>query len=309
MRVLLTGAAGFIGRALVAALVGAGHDVVALSRNASRVRAALPGLADAWTWDPLSGEVPLDALRVDAVIHLAGELVVGRWTARKKRKIHESRQLGTRTLVSGIAALSPAARPPTLLSTSAVGYYGERGEEVITEDSEPGPDFLAVVCRDWEAEARAAEPLGVRVVRMRMPIILGPGGGALPPMVAMARFGINGRLGSGQQWWCWVSLRDVVRFALDALTDERFDGAYNLCSPNPVRQIEFARALGRALSRPAALPTPAWALKLALGEFNVEILTSKRQLPARLSAMGWTFLDSEVEAAIRAALAPEPGGS
>lgn len=303
MRVLLTGASGFVGRLLVTALLADGHSVVALSRDAARVRVTLPELADAWSWDPLSGAVPAEALRVDAVVHLAGETVVGRWTTAKKRAIHDTRQLGTRTLVSGIAALPPADRPRVLLSTSAVGYYGERGEDELTEESEPGPDFLAQVCKDWEAEAIAAEALGVRVVRMRLPIILDPSGGVLKGMVPAAMLGFSGRLGSGRQWWCWVSARDVVRFSLDALTDEQFTGAYNVCSPDPVRQADFARALGRVLRRPAVLPTPTFALKLALGEFSVEILTSKKQIPARLTAQGWQFIDTDIEAALRAMLA------
>lgn len=302
MRVLITGATGFLGSALVEALSDAGHTVLALSRSAEKARARCPRLAEAWDWDLLAGPPPPEALRVDAVVHLAGETVAGRWSKRKKEAIHSTRRDGTRHLVDGIAALPAEERPSVLISTSAVGFYGDRGEEEITEQTPAGSDFLAQVCKDWEAGAVAAEELGVRVVRMRMPIVLGAGGGVLGETVPMVKLGINGPLGSGRQWWCWIAAHDVLRFVADALTDDTFEGAYNLCSPHPVRQADYARTLGKVLSRPSFLPTPAFALKLVLGEFSVEVLTSKRQLPARLLERGWAFEHGDLEHALHAAL-------
>ena len=302
MNVLITGATGFLGRELVASLTAQGHAVSALSRNGERARQRIPQLVAAWDWDLLAGPPPAEALAVDAVIHLAGETVAGRWTKRKKEAIHATRRDGTRHLVDGLGALPEGDRPSVLISTSAVGFYGERGEEEITEATPAGSDFLARVCKDWEAGANAAAAHGLRVVTMRMPIVLGARGGVLEQTVPMAKFGINGPLGSGQQWWCWVAVPDVCRFVADALGDASFEGAYNLCSPQPVRQIEFARALGRVLGRPSFLPTPAFALKLVLGEFSVEVLTSKRQLPARLQERGWTFAQPDLEEALRSTL-------
>ncbi len=299
MRVLVTGATGFVGRLLVPALVGAGHEVVVVSRDPVRVKTLLPEVSEAHAWAPRAERAPADAVRVDGVIHLLGENVAGRWTASKRERIYGSRKEGTRNLVEAIAALPAEERPRVLVSASAVGYYGERGESEITEETEPGTDFLADVCRDWEAEAVVAESLGVRVVRMRMPLLLHPVGGALEQMLPFAKVGLGGPLGNGRQWWCWVSAADVVRFAVAAVGEERFAGAYNLCAPTPVRQKEFAATLGRVLGRPAFLPAPTFVLKTVLGAFSVEVLGSKRQVPARLLAMGWEFRDPELEPALR----------
>ena len=299
MRVLVTGATGFVGRLLVPALVGAGHEVVVVSRDPARAKALLPEVSEAHAWDPRAERAPADAVRVDGVIHLLGENVAGRWTASKRERIYGSRKEGTRNLVEAIAALPAEERPRVLVSASAVGYYGERGESEITEETEPGTDFLADVCRDWEAEAVVAESVGLRVVRMRMPLLVDPSGGALEQMLPLAKAGLGGPLGSGRQWWCWVSAADVVQFAVAAVGEERFAGAYNLCAPNPVRQKEFAATLGRVLGRPAFLPAPTFVLKTVLGAFSVEVLGSKRQVPARLLAMGWEFRDPELEPALR----------
>ena len=299
MRVLVTGATGFVGRLLVPALVGAGHEVVVVSRDPDRSKALLPDVSEAHAWAPRAERAPADAVRVDGVIHLLGENVAGRWTASKRERISGSRKEGTRNLVEAIAALPAEERPRVLVSASAVGYYGERGESEITEETEPGTDFLADVCRDWEAEAVVAESVGLRVVRMRMPLLVDPSGGALEQMLPLAKAGLGGPLGSGRQWWCWVSAADVVQFAVAAVGEERFAGAYNLCAPNPVRQKEFAATLGRVLGRPAFLPAPTFVLKTVLGAFSVEVLGSKRQIPARLLAMDWEFRDPELEPALR----------
>jgi len=299
MRVLVTGATGFLGSLLLPALSEAGHQIVVVSRSAARAKESLPGLTAAYDWSPLDEPPPAEAVRVDAVVHLMGENVAGRWTKSKREAIRASRRDGTRHLVEAIGALPPDQRPKVLISTSAVGLYGDRGEEVITEDTPAGTDFLAEVCVEWEREARVAESLGVRVVRMRLPILLHPSGGALEQMLPMAKMGLGGPLGSGKQWWCWVSVRDVVRFVVDAVADGTFEGAYNVCSPTPVRQREFAKTLGSVLGRPAFLPAPAFALKTVLGAFSAEVLTSKRQIPARLSERGWEFVDGELAPALQ----------
>ncbi|MCO4772369.1 MAG: TIGR01777 family oxidoreductase [Deltaproteobacteria bacterium] len=299
MRILITGATGFLGKKLLPALMERGHDVVAVSRSAERARSTLPGLVAAYDWDPRAEPCPADALRVDAVVHLLGESVAGRWTARKREAIAGSRKEGTRHLVEGIAALPVGERPKLILSASAVGYYGDRGEEEITEQTAGGQDFLAEVCSDWEHEVETAGALGLRWVTMRMPLLVDPDGGALEQMLPLAKLGMGGPLGSGRQWWCWVSAHDVVRFVVDAVADPSFEGAYNVCSPVPVRQREFAKTLGRVLGRPAFLPAPAFVLKTVLGAFSIEVLGSKRQIPERLNERGWEFVDRELEAALR----------
>jgi uncharacterized protein (TIGR01777 family) len=209
--------------------------------------------------------------------------------------------LGTRSLVEGLAAVDAAARPRALVCASATGYYGDRGEEPLAEDAAPGAGFLAGVCRAWEAEAIRAEALGLRVVRLRIGLVLGAGGGALPPMLPLYRAGLGGPLGSGRQWWPWVALDDVVGLIRHALAGAVV-GAVNAVTPAPVRQRDFARALGRALGRPAVLPAPAWGLRLALGRFAPEILSSQRALPAAAQASGYGFLRTDLAGALAAAL-------
>ena len=277
MKILLTGATGFLGRAIAARLAADGQTLVALGRR----------------------PVPADSLEgVEAVVHLAGERIAGRWTAAKMRAIRESRVLGTRSLVDRLEAL--ALRPRLLVCASATGYYGDRGEETLTEDAAPGSRFLADVCREWEAEASRAEALGVRVVRLRFGLVLGPGGGALGPMLPIFRAGLGGPLGTGRQWWPWVSLSDVVGFIVHALTAE-VSGAVNVVAPEPIRQRDFARRLGRLLRRPAFLPVPGWALRLALGRFAPELLSSQRAVPRAMLRSGYAFVHADLDAALRAA--------
>ncbi|MGE0709760.1 MAG: TIGR01777 family oxidoreductase [Planctomycetota bacterium] len=294
MRVLVTGATGLIGSQLVAALTARGDEVSATSRRPERLQG--PFVAR-HAWDPLGG--PADAALfegVDAVVHLAGEPVNGRWTAAKKRAIEVSRVEGTRRLVAGMRAGKEA--PQTFVCASAIGYYGDRGDEELHEGSAPGDDFLAGVCRGWEAAALEADPLGVRVVRLRTGLVLAREGGALAEMLLPAKLGVSGPLGGGRQWWSWIHIQDQVRLLLWAL-DGEVEGALNAVSPEPVRQRDFAAALGRALGRPSFLPAPAFAIRAALGGFAAEILSSHRVLPARALELGFEFEHPELEPALR----------
>lgn len=300
MRVLITGATGFVGRALTRALAERGDEAVALTRDPERARAALPVLSAAYAWRPLDEPAPVEALAgADAVVNLMGESVAGRWTPRKKRAILESRETGTRNLAAGMRrAANVGAAPRTLLSASALGYYGDRGDETLSEAAAPGKGFLADVCVRWEAAALEAESDGVRVALLRTGHVLGRGGGMLAPLSRLARLGLSGPLASGRQWWPWAHLDDVVGVILHTLNAEGLRGPVNVCAPAPARQRDFARALGRALRRPAALPAPEFALRLALGEFASELLSSRRMSPAAALDSGYHFRYEELDAAL-----------
>lgn len=301
MNILISGATGFIGTRLCRQLGEDGHNVSALSRDPASAVRLLPLLRRVSPWDPLISRPPEEAFEnIDAVVHLAGESVAGRWNSAKKRAIRESRILGTRHLVAEIESLG--AKPKVLVSASAIGYYGDRGEELLDEEAPPGAGFLSEVCQAWEGEAARAEELGLRVVRLRSGIVLGAGGGALATMLPPFKLGLGGPLGSGHQWWSWVHLDDVIGVIVETLEDETLEGPLNLTAPRPLRQEEFARALGRVLGRPALLPAPAWALKLALGEFAGELLASQRVLPRQIQAQGYHFRFGELEPALRQAL-------
>jgi uncharacterized protein (TIGR01777 family) len=293
MRVAVTGASGLIGSALVPALRAAGHEVTRLVRRA-------PEAGDEASWSPEEGTIQQDALRdVDAVVNVAGVDIGQRWTAETKRAIRESRIDGTRLLAETVAGLE---RRPALLLASAVGYYGQRGDEELTEDSPPGEGFLAEVVRDWEAAADPARAAGARVVHFRQGIVLSRKGGALARMLRPFRLGVGGRVGSGSQWWSWVSLDDVVAAYLHAL-DHPLDGAYNLSAP-AVRNREFVDALGRVLHRPTVFPLPAAAVKLAFGEMGEEMLLGgQRVVPARLTEAGFSLSYPVLDEALARALA------
>jgi uncharacterized protein (TIGR01777 family) len=298
MNILITGATGFVGRRLCEMLHQAGHTVRALSRDSVAAKQRVPHLKEVFPWNPLQELPPLQAFEgCDAVINLAGESIAGRWTAPKKQLIRDSRVLGTKNLVNAFAQLS--SRPKVLISASAIGYYGDRGEETLTEDAAPGSDFLAQVCRDWENEALKAESLGMRVVRLRIGLVLGRGGGTLQALLPLFRVGLGGPLGSGRQWWSWIHRDDLCRLIVQILANENVSGPINATAPQPVRQKEFAQVLGRVLRRPAFLPTPAFALKIALGEFADGILASQRVLPRRAQEMGYRFQFEELEGALR----------
>ncbi len=273
MKVVITGASGFIGRALTARLQASGHDI-----------------------EPLRTRKTTDVPRCDAVVHLAGESVAQRWTTEAKRRIHDSRVESARRIVESFKLLSPP--PAVLVSASAVGIYGSRGDEVLTENSQPGSGFLAEVCVAWEREARAATALGVRVVNPRIGVVLGRGGGALERMLPMFSHGAGGNLGSGRQWWSWIHLDDLTALIEFALSDTRLEGPVNATTPQPVTNSDFTRALGAALHRPAVLPVPAFALKLKLGEMASMLLDSQRVMPEAARAAGFEFRYPEIGPAL-----------
>jgi len=268
--------------------------VVALRRGSTEPGAAGP------RWDPAAGRIDEDGLEgFDAVVHLAGESIARRFTARHRRAVLESRRDGTRLLC---AALARRARPPrVLISASAMGIYGDRGDEVLDESSQTGRGFLADVARIWEAETEVAKAAGIRVVITRNGLVLSRRGGALAPLLAPARWGLSGPLGSGHQWWSWIALDDVVPAIEHLIATDAIDGPVNLVAPQPVRQAEFARALGRVLARPALVPAPAFALRMILGRGMADdlILASARIRPARLAASGYAFRFESLEPALR----------
>ncbi len=289
VNVLISGATGFVGSALSAELAAQGHSVRGFSR------AKGPGLIQ---WDPCAAKPPAEAFEgVGAVVHLAGESVVGLWTQSKRKAIRDSRVDGTKNLVAGLADLDQ--RPHTLISASAIGYYGDRGEEELTEDSSPGEGFLTDTCLAWEQAASEAEDLGLRVVRLRIGIVLAAGGGALGAMRLPFRLGLGGPLGDGRQWSSWITRSDLVRLILFSLENQSVSGALNGTAPEPRRQRAFAKALGRALSRPAFLPVPAFALRLILGGFSTELLSSKKVLPRAAESHGFEFRQPSLEPALR----------
>ena len=274
MNITVTGASGFLGRHLVKALKAEAHDVHVLGRN---------------RWDTLSGqEPPAESLeRADAIVHLAGEPVAQRWTAETKKRIRTSRVDGTRHLVNALSTLSH--RPKVLISASAIGIYGDRGDEVLTEQSGSGIGFLAQVTEDWESAARLAETLGIRVVLLRFGVVLGRDGGALAKMLPIFRWGLGGKLGNGRQWMSWIHVADVTALIRHALASDALSGPINVTAPNPVRNAEFTRTLAGALHRPGIFPVPAIALKLAYGQMASVILASQRVLPVAAESAGFHF--------------------
>lgn len=300
--VLVTGATGLVGRRLLDALLARGSAVRVLTRDLSRGAAALDPRALLVRWDGLSP--PPDALdSVDAVVHLAGEPVFGgRLNGARRRRIRESRVVSTEHLVSALATVPAERRPRTFVCASAVGYYGDRGDEVLKESAASGGGFLGEVCRAWEQAAAGAEAHGLRRVSLRIGVVLAREGGALPTMALPFRFGAGGRLGDGRQWFPWIHADDLVALILATLDDVRYSGAVNGVAPEPARNVDLTRALGRALHRPTLLPAPAFALRAALGDLADELLASRRAIPAAALARGFTFRYSEVSAALTAEL-------
>lgn len=306
MRVAITGATGLIGRRLVAALRGQGDEVVALARRPDA------GLGvETRQWDAIARPAPVSG--VDAVVHLAGEPVSQRWSEPAKERIRTSRTVGTANLVAGLEAADP--KPAVLVSTSAAGYYGDRGSELLEESSPPGPidDYLVSVCLEWERAAERAASFGVRVVTIRNGIVLDKSGGALKQMLLPFKAFVGGPVGGGRQYMSWIALDDVVGLYLAALSGaaaadapapgEGWSGAVNAAAPNAATNAEFSHALGRALRRPSVLPVPGVAVKLIFGEMASLVLGGQRMVPAKALSLGYEFRYPELDGALRAVLA------
>lgn len=300
MRVLITGATGTIGLALADALRGRGDEVVALSRDPERGRRVLGDGVEVQAWaQPTSTAPPPDALaRADAIANLLGEPVAQRWTDEARARIRESRVSGTRLLVDAVRGLPDASRPKVLVSQSATGYYGPRGDAPLDEHASAGEDFLAKLVVAWEGEARAADSL-MRVACTRTGVVLSPSGGALAKMLPFFKLGLGGPVAGGHQYVPWIHLDDVVGALLRCLDDESVEGPVNVTAPNPVTNIELSHALGRALHRPAILPVPGLAVQLLYGEMATIVTSGQRVVPARLRQLGYEFRHPEVEPALR----------
>ena len=294
MRVLISGSSGLVGTALMPVLTGNGHEVVRLVRSQPS-----PGASEV-RWDPEAGQIDAAGLKgVDAGVHLAGEsIAAGRWTGAKKARILESRVKGTRLIAETLAGLNPV--PKVLVGASAVGYYGDRGEETLREESDSGSMFLSDVCRQWEAATEPAAAAGVRVVLLRSGIMLSATDGALPRLLTPFRLGVGGTLGSGKQFMSWIAIDDVVGVIMHALTTEALRGPVNGVAPQPVTNREFTKTLGRVLGRPTLFPMPAFAARLAFGQMADELLlASQRVESARLLASGFQFRFPDLEGALR----------
>lgn len=295
MRVVVGGASGLIGSALVPHLRADGHEVVRLVRRE-------PGGPDESRWDPTTGALDVAALgQVDAIVNLSGEDIGQRWTEARKREILDSRVQATSLLARTAAALDP--RPGAFLSASAIGVYGDRGDEVLTEESEEGTGFLPDVVRAWEAAADPAREAGIRVVSLRQSPVISEHGGALERMLRPFKLGVGGRLGSGAQWFSWIELGDLVRAYAHVLGDDA-DGVVNLTAPNPVTNEQFTKALGKALRRPTVLPVPGVAIRTLFGEMGQRmLLEGQRVLPARLLESGFAFSAPTIDVGLERALA------
>jgi uncharacterized protein (TIGR01777 family) len=305
-RVTVTGATGLIGTRLLAALAARGAEVTVLSRGPERAARVLDTrMLDAGVevraWQPLREPAPAEALGGrDAVVHLAGEPIAQRWSARVKQALRESRVAGTRNLLAGLRAAEP--RPRVLISGSAVGYYGPRREEPLDEEAPAGEDFLAEICAAWEREAARARELGMRTVVLRTGVVLDAGGGALAKMLPPFKLGVGGAVAGGDQFISWIHADDVVGMILAAIEDERWSGPFNATAPTPVSNRDFSRALGRALRRPALLPVPGFALRALYGEMSEIVTSGARAVPAKALVLGYEFRHPELDEALRSTL-------
>jgi uncharacterized protein (TIGR01777 family) len=293
MKILVSGSSGTVGSALVPLLTSEGYTVTRLVRSKPKDADGAIG------WDPIGGTIDTARLEGhDGVVHLAGENIAGRWTPAKKAAIRDSRVRGTRLLAEALAGLQQP--PRVLVCASALGYYGDRGDLVLREDTGSGTGFLAETCREWEAAARPAAEKGIRVVHLRIGIVLSPRGGALKEMLMPFKMGVGGRMGTGKQYWSWVAVDDVAGIIHHALTNESLQGPVNTSTPNPVTNREFTKVFGRVLGRPTILPMPAFAAKLALGEMAEELLLASQRLDvSKLLDSGYQFRYPELESALR----------
>jgi len=294
MKVVVSGASGLIGSALVPHLRASGHEVVRLVRRPANG-------PDESTWDPAAGQVDLAGIgAIDAVVNLSGAGVGDRrWTAAYKAEIRDSRVQATSTLATAMAALDPA--PKVLINGSAIGWYGDTGDRPVNESAPAGTGFLADVVRDWEAATQPAQQAGIRVVQARTGLVVAKQGGAWARLFPIFRLGLGGKLGSGHQYWSWISLRDEVRALAWLLDHDEISGPVNLTAPHPATNAEVTAAMGKVLGRPTLLPVPSFALKAALGEFSSEVLGSAHVLPTVLEGASFTWEDPQIEDAIRAA--------
>jgi uncharacterized protein (TIGR01777 family) len=293
-RVLVTGSTGLIGRALVSSLKAGGAQVTSLVRG-------IPTGPDQVHWDPARPLAPENVSGFDTVVHLAGETVAARWTKNKQTKIRDSRVGGTRTLAHALAKASE--RPRVLVAASAIGYYGDRADEVLNEKSAAGTGFLADVCREWEAANQAASDAGIRTVQIRTGIVLSAEGGALKKMLPPFRMGVGGRLGSGRQWMSWIHIQDMVGAIHHVIKTDLLQGPVNLVAPKPVTNAEFTETLASVLQRPAMFPVPAFAIRTIFGQMGQEVLLSSQRVePARLVTSGYPFHYSDLRKALEAVL-------
>ena len=289
-KVLVSGASGLIGSALLPALQSSGYEVTRL------VRGAASGKSDI-AWDPSRPLAPESVSSFDAVVHLAGDSIVGRWTDAKKQRVRESRVQGTRNLAEALAAAQQ--RPQVFISASAIGYYGDRGEETLREESSSGRGFLPEVCREWESAAEPATKAGIRTVQMRFGVVLSSSGGALQKMLPPFRMGVGGNIGSGRQWMSWVDIDDVIGAIQHALKTDTLRGPVNVVGPNPVRNAEFTKTLASVLSRPAIFPMPAFAARLVFGQMADELLLASQRIePAKLLSTRYVFRNPELRSAL-----------
>jgi uncharacterized protein (TIGR01777 family) len=300
MKIVISGSTGMVGTALVESLRAEGHAIGRLARPGTQIPAG-GGASETWIrWNPSAGEIDAAAAEnADAVVHLAGASIGdGRWTESRKAILRSSRVDATRNLVRALGRLK--SPPKIFISASAIGYYGDRGEEELIEESAPGNDFLAKLCCDWEAESGRAEEFAARTVITRFGIILSKRGGALPRMLLPFRMGVGGRLGTGKQWMSWITLADTVGIIRATLDDARVRGPVNVVTPNPVRNSEFTAALARVLRRPAIFPAPGFALRLVLGDMAQALLLSgQRVLPEKLRSLGYGFKSTDLSGALR----------
>jgi uncharacterized protein (TIGR01777 family) len=303
LTVTVTGATGLLGSSLVSALRERGAEVTVLTRDPARARKRL-GEVQAVAWEPLAQPAPAEALvGRDAVVHLAGEPVAQRWSEKAKRAIRDSRVTGTGNLLAGIAAVADGSgRPRTLISSSAIGYYGDHGEEPLDEDAPAGTDFLAQVCAEWERAAAGARALGLRVAQVRTGVVLDRSGGALAKMLPPFKLGVGGPVAGGRQYISWIHAQDVVGMMLAALEDERWSGPVNATAPDPVSNRSFSKTLGKVLGRPSLLPVPGLALRALYGEMAEIVTGGARVMPAKALVLGYEFAYPRLEPALRAAL-------
>jgi uncharacterized protein len=296
MRILISGASGLIGSALRTNLTQHGYETAALVRHSPQ--------ADEVQWTPGRALDPQKLFEFDAIVHLAGKNIAGRWSEKFKQEVRDSRVQGTHTLATAAAAsFRQCGSPRAFIAASAIGYYGNRGDEVLTETGTPGQGFLSEVCVEWEAAADPAREAGLRVAHMRTGVVLAKDGGALPPLLLPFRLGLGGRIGDGRQYWSWVTLEDVVGAFTLAVHDEHVNGPMNVVAPQPARVADFVHTLGDVLHRPTLLPLPVFAVKLLLGEMGETLLLdSANVIPTKLEAAGYKFVHPDLSGALQAAL-------